>query len=71
MNDPKHALAWRLLGDYGGRIYTLEVEGKVVKEWLIRYGYNTPEWQEQERADTKEMLDYLEAKGLRYLYDNL
>jgi len=62
-----YALEFKLAADSSGESHTLYEDGAYIKTWFILYGYNTPEWQEQERKDRKAMRDDLEARGLLHL----
>ena len=64
----KHTLKFELGADYSGASYTLFEDGLFIRQWSIRYGYNEPERQEQERNDRKIMCDDLETRGLLHLY---
>jgi len=64
-----HTLKFKLNDDHSGCSYTLFENGKYITEYLITYGWNTPEWQEQEVRERTAMNDDLIKKGLQHLLD--
>ena len=59
-------LRFELNSDYSGCKYTLFINGSPVRSWRIMYGYNTPEWQEQEKIDRATMVSELKDMGLNF-----
>ena len=42
------------LSDCSGCAYNLYTDEVCVKSWVVTYGYDTPEWQAKEKADTEK-----------------
>jgi hypothetical protein len=61
-----YSLKYRLRQDYSGCSYTLLKDGVPQKTWPVEFGYNTPAWQEKEKADESKMVSDLKSMGLEY-----
>lgn len=60
------SLLFDLNSDYSGCAFVLLKNAEPVKRWHVRYGYNTPEWLDQEKKDRKRMCDELAEMGLNF-----